>query len=337
MKASVALIALAASLGLVAAAIAAAIAFGGPRQPEVMASINDPFRSVDHSDLPPEHTFAANDGTPLVYRHYPARADTKASAVLIHGSSASSRSMHMLAKAFADADFSVYALDVRGHGASAQRGHIDYVGQLEDDLDAFVRHVAPPRPMTLVGFSSGGGLALRVAGSARQNQFDNYLLLAPFISQNAPNYRPNSGGWVSVGLARIVAIATLHAAGIRAFNHLPVINHALPKDPPAFLTPAYSYALAMNFRPQHDYEANIRAAHQPVAVVAGADDESFDSLKLAGLFSQLGKDWPVTIVPGTNHIGLTLDGQALRTVVTAANRLRLKSENAPAPTRGQDR
>ena len=34
------------------AVLAAAIAFGGPTPPEAMTSINEPFKSVDFSDVP---------------------------------------------------------------------------------------------------------------------------------------------------------------------------------------------------------------------------------------------------------------------------------------------
>jgi len=48
-------------------AFAAAIAFGGPTPPPPMASINNPFKSVDFSDLPPLLHFAAEDGAALAY------------------------------------------------------------------------------------------------------------------------------------------------------------------------------------------------------------------------------------------------------------------------------
>ena len=59
------------------------------------------------------------------------------------------------------------------------------------------------------GFSSGGGFAVRFAGSNQQQLFQSYLMLAPFLSQDAPTMRPDAGGWASVGLPRIIAIAIL--------------------------------------------------------------------------------------------------------------------------------
>ena len=132
-----------------------AIAFGGPRHLQPMGSIGDPFKTVDFSDEPPVRRFVADDGAQLAYRYYgPALATPKGSVVLVHGSAGNSTSMHVLAKAFAKAGFATYALDIRGHGGSGEKGQIAYVGQLEDDLAAFNRIVSPPKPSSLVGFSS---------------------------------------------------------------------------------------------------------------------------------------------------------------------------------------
>jgi alpha-beta hydrolase superfamily lysophospholipase len=171
-----------------------------------MSSITDPFDSVNFSDLPPLSEFTARDGAHLAYRHYPSTSTTpgKGSVVLVHGSSATSSSMHPMAKALSAAGYPVYALDIRGHGGSGRKGQIAYIGQLEDDLADFMQAVSPPKPVTLAGFSSGGGFAVRFAGSDRQQLFDSYLLLAPFLSHDAPTVRPDSGGWASVGLPRII-------------------------------------------------------------------------------------------------------------------------------------
>ncbi len=48
---------------VLAAIVGLAITFGGPGNPSVMASINDPFKSVDFSDLPKVSYFTARDGT----------------------------------------------------------------------------------------------------------------------------------------------------------------------------------------------------------------------------------------------------------------------------------
>jgi alpha-beta hydrolase superfamily lysophospholipase len=257
-------------VGVLAAALGLAIGFGGPGEPPPMPSINDPFKHVDFSDLPEAGYYPARDGAKLAFRAYPAGGGAvKGSVVLVHGSSASGSSMHVMAKGFAAAGYAAYALDIRGHGASGTKGQIGYVGQLEDDMEDFVRSTKLAWPSTLVGFSSGGGFVLRFAGSPRQKVFSNYLLLSPFLSQDAATSRPGSGGWVTVGVPRIIALSLLDGFGVRVFNDLPVTKFALTEEAKGFLTPQYSFTLAQNFRPERDYQANIRAVRQPLRVLVG--------------------------------------------------------------------
>jgi alpha-beta hydrolase superfamily lysophospholipase len=296
--------------------VTAALIWGGPGRPAPIASINDPFKSVDFSNMPALKNYQGADGAKLFYREYAPQSDNiKGSAVLIHGSSASSESLHPMATALAVAGVHVYALDVRGHGASVPKGQIAFIGQLESDLQSFVQAVQPPSPSTLIGFSSGGGFVLRVAASDMQTSFDSYLLLAPYLGHTAPNYRPDSGGWVSVGVPRIVALNALNAAGIRCWNDLPVVRFALTEEDKSFLTPEYDFNLAMNFAANADYQADLLNAKGKVAILAGDADELLKSQELQGMVQSAGKDWPVQLLPGVQHILLTLDPEALKAIV----------------------
>jgi pimeloyl-ACP methyl ester carboxylesterase len=303
------------------AGLAAAIAWGGPKDIAPLASINDPFKHVDYSGVPPAQHYTARDGTSLAWHGYRpalAMAETlQRRVVLVHGSSARGQSMHALAEALAAEGYAVAALDMRGHGASGPRGQAAYIGQMEDDIEDFLRAVPHAGPQTLMGFSAGGGFALRFAGSARQDLFDRYVLLSPFLHHNAPTSRPDSGGWVSVGLPRIIAVTALNQIGVTRWNHLPVLNYALSDVARELLTPSYSYTVATNFRPHDDYQSDIRNARGTVCIVAGQDDELFYADRFADLFAQAGKPVPVTLVPGVNHIGLMLDATAVRTVAQA--------------------
>lgn len=309
------------AIALPVAALALALVFGGPSRPAPMAAINDPFKAVDFSGLPPVSTFRADDGTPLAYRHYAAATPARGSVTLVHGSSASSHSMHPLAKSLVAAGYTVYALDIRGHGESGAKGHIDHIGQLESDVAAFVRAVRPPQPSTLAGFSAGGGFVLRFAASPHQSQFGSYLMLSPFISQDAPNQKPGSGGWVSVGIPRIVALSILNAVGVQALNGLVVSSFALNDHARALLTPEYDFNLAMNFRPRSDYEADLRNVQRPSAIVAGSVDEAFHSDQLEAMVRGAGKAWPVVLVPGLGHIPLTLEAAGLQAIVQQVGKL----------------
>ena len=147
--------------------LAGAIIFGTAPAPPPLTSIGAPFAAVDYSDLPPTQSYAARDGTPLAYRTYPGGAERI--AVIVHGSSAHSASLHPLAKAAQTAGYTVFTLDMRGHGASGPHGDIAYIGQLDDDiadLMALLRKRFPMRAPRLWGFPRAAGL--RCASQARR-------------------------------------------------------------------------------------------------------------------------------------------------------------------------
>ncbi|MEJ0042867.1 MAG: alpha/beta fold hydrolase [Rhizomicrobium sp.] len=233
-----------------AAALAAVIAFSTPKTPPAMASVSKPFAGLDFSGLPPKRHYTARDGTALAYRAYP--GDPKRIVVLIHGSSGTAANMHLVAKAIAARGATVYALAMRGHDGTGRSGDIDYIGQLDDDLVDFLKTLGPHgegQTRTLLGFSSGGGFALRFAGSANGALFDRLILVAPQFPYFAPTMRQGAGGWASLALPRLVALSILNRIGITAFNGLPVLAMAVDRARLAQtgLTPVYSYRMLRNF------------------------------------------------------------------------------------------
>jgi len=239
--------------------------------------------------------------------------------VLVHGLGISSGLMHVLAKSFAVTGFAVYALDIRGHGESGVMGKITYVGQLEDDIEDLVRTINPTRPLSLVGYSAGGDFALRVAGSSRQKLFDNYVLLAAGLGPNAPTIRKDRFSFLSVGIPRAIAIALLDAAGVHAFDNLPVARLGFEGEfaKSHHMLTSYSFALASNFGVERDYRANIRAVDRPLRVVVGRDDDLLYADRLREVFKAEGKDVPVTIVEGINHLTIVLDPIPVQAAIDA--------------------
>ena len=217
-------------IGLAALALAGLIASPVRRPPE-LTSISKTAGAVDRSTMPGLDRFHARDGTELAYRHYPARAPaTGQIAIVVHGSSGSSVAVHALAEALAKRGVETYAPDIRGHGASGTRGDIVYLGQLEDDLSDFVgeiRKTNPDAPLTLLGHSSGGGFALRIAGSPFQNLFVRTVLLAPYLGYDAPSSRRDAGGWASADVPRFIGLSVLRRLGVVCCELLPTVAFAV--------------------------------------------------------------------------------------------------------------
>ena len=55
--------------------VTTALAWGGPGTPAPMQSINDPFKSVDFSHIPPLKNYQGADGAQLFYREYAPQGD----------------------------------------------------------------------------------------------------------------------------------------------------------------------------------------------------------------------------------------------------------------------
>lgn len=315
-------------LGLAGLVLAGMVAWA-PRQPQELTSISAVRKSVDFSTLPAIEGFQARDGTFLGFRHYPplGRASGQV-AVVIHGSSGSSGgSIHALSVALAKRGVESFAIDVRGHGASGTRGDIGYVGQLEDDLEDFVgivRETSPTAPLTLIGHSSGGGFALRVAASPIQNLFDQTVLLAPYLGYNAPTNRPNSG-WASADIPRIIALSVLRGVGIHCCEALPTLAFAVPPNSSKTSVPTYTDRLMRNFANHPDFRADIAGATRQLTIIAGADDELMLADKYAEAVGGGPRSVNVKLIEGINHMGIVSDAAAVSTVADYIAAAGLKS------------
>ncbi|CAN5506709.1 alpha/beta hydrolase [soil metagenome] len=306
---------------LAALGLAGAIRWGGPGLPTPLEPTAKPVGMNDLTGLPKVERYVARDGTSMAYRHYvPPAGPARASITLLHGFSSRSQSLHAVARALAGAGFEVFALDVRGHGDSGVRGAVDYVGQLDDDLADYLQFVKPAAPRLLAGFSAGGGLALRTAGSARGQAFDAYLLVAPYLGPSASTNRSSSAG-VAIGKPRRFALDLVNRFGIHRYNGMPLTSFAMDDLATVGLTPLYSYALASSFAPQADYKAQIRAIGKPLEIVVGANDENFIPDQFAAEFESAGHAVPVTIVANVGHRGIIVEAPGIQAIVDSAIRL----------------
>jgi alpha-beta hydrolase superfamily lysophospholipase len=306
-------------VGVLALVVLALLATPLQPVPELQ-SISRARAAADFSSLPAIERFQGRDGTWLGFRHYAAGgASTGRVAIVIHGSSGSSGgTIHALSQALAAHGVETFAVDMRGHGTSGTRGDIGYVGQLEDDLADFVavlRKSVPSAPLTLVGHSSGGGFALRVAGSPIQNLFERTVMLAPYLGYDAPSTRRDSGGWAKADIPRIVGLLALRGLGINCCEALPVLALAVPPNSEKALVGTYSDRLMRNFGVRDDYRRDLAAATKPLTIICGADDE----LLLADKYTEAVRGAKVAVdvklIEGVNHMGIVSAPKALSVIV----------------------
>lgn len=228
-----------------------------------MQSINAPFSSIDFSALPDAETHAARDGEAISYRRYPSESEN-AVALLLHGSSSHGTSMHSLAAALADRGITAYAIDIRGHGETGRRGDVDHLGQPSEDIADMLKFIEAnhtAKPISLVGFSAGGGLALNAAGLGHADAISQLVLLSPMLGPDQPPYtaeNPHASDeqWATANIPRIIGLTILNQFGIHAFDDLSVIAFAVGDS--ESLTGQYSHRLLASMNPQ-DMSALLKA------------------------------------------------------------------------------
>lgn len=299
--------------------IALGAALAWPMQnPPPLASVTDAIRAAPRVAQPEVQTFAARDGTSLAFRAFPAPAAPRAIAVLIHGSAGSSRDMVALGHALAADGVTAYALDIRGQGQSGERGDIAYIGQQEDDAADFLAHIAtetPAAPRILIGHSSGGGFALKLAASPQGAPFARTILIAPYLGHAAPTTRPGNGEWARPNIPRIVALSILDRAHISALQGLPVLAFAAGDN--ENVTRAWSYRMMMGFAAHEDFATDIRNARAPLTVIAGTDDALMYADRYEPTFHAVNPNVAVRVLPGVDHISAISAPTALAAIVEA--------------------
>ena len=290
--------------------IATVLILGGKRKKPTSYDGNLAFNELffDYTTLPELESFTARDSMQLAYRHYPAQSDKV--IILLHGAGWHSQYFLPLAAFISSEGLAqVYTPDLRGHGPMPERrGDVDYIGQLEDDLAdliTMIRKDNPDATLIMGGHSSGGGLAIRFAGSRYGKQADAYLLLSPFLKYNAPTIRPNSGGFAHPYTKLIAGLSMLNSVGIHRFDYLTAIEfNMLEEARDGTETLSYSHRLNTAYAPRN-YKKDLRAITQPLLVVAGTADEVMFADQYEPVISRY-TDVEVKLFQDVTHMGVVV-------------------------------
>jgi pimeloyl-ACP methyl ester carboxylesterase len=321
--------ALLAVAGLGAIALGVFLAFP-VSPPPPLESIRAGALAIDRSGMPDLSYFQARDGSSLAYRVYPAaNGDKRNVAILIHGSGGHSTVMNAIAKRLAAENVHVVVPDIRGHGASGTRGDIGYYGQLDDDLDDLISDLRRQYLIgrfALLGFSSGGGFALRAASGRLSAAFTRLVLVSPYLGYDAPSTRrpEDSATWAKADVPRIIALNLLRRPDLRCCEALPVIAFAVGPGSEKYVTTRYSYRLLNNFGPPTDLSAAFRQLQIPTTIVAGGADELMRPDKYADIVRGIEPAMDIQILPGLTHMDMLHMPAAIEAIAAAFK------QNAPA-------
>lgn len=260
---------------LVWVAIGGAIALDQPAFPPLVPGGGALPGIAEWTDVPAVQRIEARDGAPLLYRAYPGQPDRI--AVLVHGSTGTGLDMHKVAQALQAAGATAYTISLRGHGGSGQTvGDVSYVGQLDDDLADFLKALGLDKPgvkRTLVGYSAGGGFALRTASGRLGKAFDSYIVISPYVISYTDIRRRHLGPWANAATLRIAGLLALEEIGLDWFQDLPAARYAVDPHPDAKHTPGYSYRMLRSLHMGVDRERALGGITAPTVILASDADE----------------------------------------------------------------
>ncbi len=289
--------------------------------PAPMQSINKPFSKVNFAEAPPVSALKARDGIEIAYRKYHAE-DEQVVALLLHGSSAHGLSMHPLAKALSETQITAYTIDIRGHGKTGNRGDVHHVNQPSEDVADFIDFLKNEHintPVSLLGFSSGGGLALNATGLEFVNKnIQRLILVSPMLGARqkpttAHNPYKTDEKWAYPDIPRIIGLNILNRLRIHYFDNLPVITFATADMPQ--LTPRYSHRLLASLTPQ-DAQILLSRVKAPLSLIVGEKDEIFFAPTYKDVVLPSKPHARITIVPNLNHIDMILKNPGFEVIIS---------------------
>ncbi len=148
----------------------------------------------------------ADDGAKLRTASFPATAPGDRRLLFLTGFSEFIEKHLETIADFQQRGFSVWTLDWRGQGLSDRslpnrdKGHIDDFDRFLADIDLFLAECVPHGPLTLVGHSMGGHLALRIAHD-RPGRIARAVLIAPMIDVVLPPGTHALAHFAAIGLS----------------------------------------------------------------------------------------------------------------------------------------
>jgi predicted alpha/beta-fold hydrolase len=235
-------------------------------------------------------------------------------ALLIHGLAGCHDSPYMrrIAGKLAAGHVRVFRMDLRGCGAGFGLARLPYHSGQSGDAAAALTSIArlcPGSPATLIGFSLGGNIALKLLGELGKEPcggLDSAVAVCPPVDLQAavsrmsrPQNRPYDRYFVKLLLRRVEARR-------RVIHDAPDVNFARrPRSmwefDDAFTAPVSGFGTAENYYRRASSARLVPNICRPTLVIAARDDPLVPSVSLESLNCPAAvRIW---LTPGGGHLG----------------------------------
>lgn len=272
--------------------------------------------TANHSYRAVQHHVTLDDGDRLVL-HDDRPASWQSGdrvALLMHGLAGSHLSGYMVrgAAKLAARGVRVFRLDLRGCGAGFGLARWPYhSGRSEDAAAALqaIEHLCPGSPVSLVGFSLSGNIALKLCGELGETRcggLSDCLAICPPIDLSACSERlaarrnrPYDRHFVRLLLAQLrEKHARLADAPGRDYAHRPATLYEFDDT---FTAPVCGFGAAQNYYRAASAAQFLTRVRIPTRIIAAADDP----LIPAGVFraTQASSSVDVRVAAGGGHLG----------------------------------
>ena len=211
----------------------------------------------------------------------------------------------------------VIAVDLQGHGRTADIDRPIRLEYLGDDIAAFIRHLGLGK-VDIVGYSMGGGTGLRTAIQHPEVVKRLVVISAPFSRE----------GFYHEILA---AQAQVNAAAADAFKSMPLYQNYVSVAPNPENFPQLLDKLGEFMSRDYDWSDEIRELDIPVMLIF-ADADMFPTSHMARFFELLGggqrdAGWDgsgrplaqLAILPGLTHYDIFMSPELASTVMNYLN------------------